>query len=159
MRRFADEAFAQRGIELDFTGPDAADSGKLDLELRRELLLIFKEALTTLCDTPAVARGGRPASAGSPPALTVADNGAGFDTTNESEGHGLTSMQRRGDRLKGKLDIRSETGGGTTVLIAIPTCSRQTLQAGLPEYGGDLVRRTLRRTVDGYPRLLHVQQR
>ena len=39
--------------------------------------------------------------------LTVADNGEGFDTSNESEGQGLTSMQRRAQRLKGILEITS----------------------------------------------------
>ena len=122
MRQHADEVFAQRGIELHFTAPDAADARKLGVDVRRDLLLMFKEAVnnavrhsrTSRVDIDLRVQDARLL-------LTVADNGVGFDTSNESEGHGLTSMQRRAQRLKGTLDIRSAIGGGTTVLIAIPT--------------------------------------
>ena len=45
MRQHADEVFAQRGIELHFTAPDAADARKLGVDVRRDLLLMFKEAV------------------------------------------------------------------------------------------------------------------
>ena len=122
MRQHADEVFTQRGIELHFTAPDAADARKLSVDVRRDLLLMFKEAVNN------AVRHSRPSRVeidlrvqNARLLLTVADNGVGFDTSNESGGHGLMSMQRRVRRLKGTLDIRSAIGGGTTVLIAIPT--------------------------------------
>jgi signal transduction histidine kinase len=50
-------------------------------------------------------------------AVTVEDDGKGFDTTQQSKGIGWTNIQHRVDFLKGKLDIRSAPGKGTSVHI------------------------------------------
>jgi signal transduction histidine kinase len=54
--------------------------------------------------------------------LTIEDNGAGFDVSERmsSSGAGLSSVQSRVDYLKGKLDIQSQPGQGTSVHITIP---------------------------------------
>lgn len=51
--------------------------------------------------------------------LTVEDDGKGFDTTllRQSKGIGWTNIQHRVDFLKGKLDVRSAPGKGTSVHI------------------------------------------
>ncbi len=53
--------------------------------------------------------------------ITVEDNGKGFDTgiLKQSKGIGWTNIQSRVDYLKGKLDVRSEPGKGTSVLIEL----------------------------------------
>ena len=54
-------------------------------------------------------------------ALTVTDDGAGFDPTGEFAGHlGLKSMRERAEAAGGTLAIESEPGGGTTVHATIP---------------------------------------
>jgi two-component system, NarL family, sensor kinase len=52
-------------------------------------------------------------------AVTVEDDGKGFDTTilKQSKGIGWTNIQHRVDFLKGKLDVSSEAGKGTSVHI------------------------------------------
>jgi two-component system NarL family sensor kinase len=52
-------------------------------------------------------------------AVTVEDDGKGFDTTilNQSKGIGWTNIQHRVDFLKGKIDIHSQAGKGTSVYI------------------------------------------
>jgi ligand-binding sensor domain-containing protein/two-component sensor histidine kinase len=121
MRQHADEIFTLRHIELHFTAPGAADSLKLGVDVRRDLLLIFKEAVNN------AARHSRCSVVhidlrieGARLLLTVADNGEGFDKSTDSEGQGLTSMQRRAQRLRGLLEITSVSGSGTTVAIAVP---------------------------------------
>ncbi|MCK6616660.1 MAG: sensor histidine kinase [Cyclobacteriaceae bacterium] len=54
--------------------------------------------------------------------LTVEDNGAGFDITTlqKGGGSGWTSIRSRIDYLKGKVDIQSSAGEGTSVNITIP---------------------------------------
>lgn len=54
-------------------------------------------------------------------ALTVEDDGTGFDTKvlNEAKGIGWRNIQSRVDFLKGKLDIQSAPGSGTSVMIEI----------------------------------------
>ncbi|MBS1663811.1 MAG: sensor histidine kinase [Bacteroidetes bacterium] len=54
--------------------------------------------------------------------ITVEDDGKGFDTTalKTSGGIGWTSITNRVEFLKGKWDIQSTPGKGTSVLIEIP---------------------------------------
>ncbi|OSZ76823.1 hypothetical protein CAP36_10325 [Chitinophagaceae bacterium IBVUCB2] len=56
-------------------------------------------------------------------ALTVEDDGIGFDVNslNESKGIGWKNIQSRVDFLQGKLDVQSEPGNGTSVMIEINT--------------------------------------
>lgn len=54
--------------------------------------------------------------------ITVEDDGVGFnpDIPKSSAGAGLTSIKSRVDYLKGKMDIKSGAGQGTSVHIHIP---------------------------------------
>jgi len=56
--------------------------------------------------------------------LSIADDGRGFDTQNKrlsGDGHfGLIGMRERAERLKGKLDIESDTGTGTRISVTAP---------------------------------------
>lgn len=56
-------------------------------------------------------------------ALTVEDNGAGFDVNqlNTAKGIGWKNIQSRVDFLKGSLDVQSMPGKGTSVMIEINT--------------------------------------
>jgi signal transduction histidine kinase len=53
--------------------------------------------------------------------VTVEDDGKGFDTAiiKHKGGIGWTNIQNRVDFLKGKLDVNSEAGKGTSVLIEL----------------------------------------
>ncbi|MFL6214612.1 MAG: two-component regulator propeller domain-containing protein [Blastocatellia bacterium] len=57
--------------------------------------------------------------------LSIADDGRGFDTTNNrlsGDGHfGLIGMRERAERLKGKLDIESGEGTGTRISVTAPS--------------------------------------
>ncbi len=53
-------------------------------------------------------------------ALTIADNGCGFDLDNRSRGYGVNSMQERAASLGGMLTIESVKGEGTAVSCIIP---------------------------------------
>ena len=114
MRQHADEVFTPRGIELPFTAPGRrrhAEAGRgrpagpaADLQgggQQCRAPLPHARAWTSTC-----------ASKDARLLLTVADNGVGFDPSNESEGQGLTSMQRRAQRLDGTLDIRIDDRSG-----------------------------------------------
>ncbi len=56
-------------------------------------------------------------------ALTVEDNGVGLDvhSLHQSKGIGWANIQSRVDFLKGKLDVQSTPGKGTSVMIEITT--------------------------------------
>ena len=120
-RQHADEIFTLRNIALRFNAPGAEHGPKLGVEVRRDLLLIFKEAVNN------AARHSRCSAVEielrverSRLVLGIVDDGDGFDTSVESEGQGLTSMRRRAQRLEGTLEIASHRGGGTSVTLEIP---------------------------------------
>ena len=55
--------------------------------------------------------------------LSVEDNGRGFDyesALQEKKGIGLGNIISRVDYLKGKMDVDTTEGKGTTVIIDIP---------------------------------------
>jgi signal transduction histidine kinase len=61
------------------------------------------------------------AKSGSQLAITVEDDGVGFDTAllKHSKGMGWSNIQNRVDFLKGKVDVRSEKEKGTSVHIEL----------------------------------------
>ena len=121
MRQHADEIFTLRGIELRFSAPVAHDELRLGVDVRRDLLLIFKEAVNNSARHSECSRVEIDLRVeGSRLVLTVGDNGKGFDPSVESEGQGLMSMRRRAQRLKGTMEITSRAGMGTTVVLTIP---------------------------------------
>jgi len=119
MRRFASDLLASRDIELRFDAP-ADGATRLPPDVRRELFLVFKEAVNnavrhagcTGLDVALRCQRDRVE-------LTVADNGRGLPPE-EPAGHGLASLRARATRLGGVLDIASEPGRGTTIHMRVP---------------------------------------
>ena len=52
--------------------------------------------------------------------LQIADNGKGFNESEIEAGNGLSNMRKRAKELQGSLQINSEAGQGTTVILSIP---------------------------------------
>jgi signal transduction histidine kinase len=88
--------------------------------MRREVFLIFKESINNLvrhsgCTEATInfqITDGRLA-------LEVRDNGKGFDTSEDGEGHGLMSMRARAKDIGGKLEIISNVESGTTISLEV----------------------------------------
>ena len=101
-------------VTFDVHAVDA--SGRITMEVRRDLLLLYKEILHNIAKhaeatevhiTLQVHRGSLE--------LTVADNGVGFSPNGSRAGTGLKSLTERAGRLGGELQLDSEPGRGTTV--------------------------------------------
>lgn len=123
MRSFASDVLSARDIEFDFDAPIGALQMELPPELRRDLLLIFKESVNNAARHSGCSRvrAGLRVEAGRV-RLTVEDDGRGFDSAAFTGGHGLNTMQARAGKLGGECQIRSESGGGggTAVAVSIP---------------------------------------
>src|SRR5438477_1776633 len=121
MRRFATEILTPRAIEFQFHAPDADHDLKLGANFRRDMFLLYKEALNN-----AVRHSGCTSALidfqveRSWLVLTVRDDGRGFDLEKASEGQGLLSMTRRAGRLGGELRIDSKPGKGTEICLRVP---------------------------------------
>jgi PAS domain S-box-containing protein len=120
MRRFAADSFTARNIALRIRLPDAGEDVPLGANLRREVFLIFKEAVNNVLRHAACTEAEIDLTlAGGSLRLRLSDNGRGFDPGREGDGHGLMSMRERARGIGGQLEVRSKPGQGTTIELAI----------------------------------------
>ena len=121
MRSHAEEVFESRDIRVIFDMPDLAQTMRLGVNARREVYLVFKEAVNNAarhsnCSTIAIVLR----ADGAELWLEVNDDGIGFDPASGPEGNGLASMRSRAERLGGSLTIVSAAATGTTVRLRMP---------------------------------------
>lgn len=91
------------------------------MDTRRQIFLIFKEALTNVvrharADTVEISAG----VSGGLFELRIRDNGRGFDPVTTAAGLGLQSLRDRARTLHGNFTIESTPGAGTLVLLTLP---------------------------------------
>jgi signal transduction histidine kinase len=121
MRRFAADTFTASNTALHLDLPPRDQEVKLGANMRREVFLIFKEAVNDIVKHSACSEVFiRFAVEGSRLRLELRDNGKGFDPQLESDGHGLVSLRSRAATLGGALSIDSSPRGGTSVTLDLP---------------------------------------
>ena len=133
MRQHADEIFTLRDIDLEFNAPDAREDLKLGANVRRDVLLIFKEAVNNAARHSRCTRvqiDFRLEAANL--LLQIVDNGVGFDQSIETQGHGLRSMQRRAAALGGTLELHSNPAQGTCIRLRVPLTPRRRMRLLFP---------------------------
>ena len=131
MRRFAADLLSQKGVKVSFSSPEMSDEISLNSNVRREVFLVFKEAVNN------VAKHSQATSveidlgvSQSDVLLTIKDNGRGFkvappsfDDTFSSHGksgNGLPSMMKRAKEMGGTFEITSEPDAGTLICLRLP---------------------------------------
>jgi len=130
MRRFASEVFTARNIEFRFQDSTEAEDLKLGADVRRQVFLIFKESVNNIVRHSACKEAGIEFGVEHEwLTLKVSDDGKGFDSEEESDGHGLVSMRERAKALGGDLEVISHNGNGTTVRLRAPVSRRSTLSS------------------------------
>jgi ligand-binding sensor domain-containing protein/signal transduction histidine kinase len=118
---FAHEICRARNIALNFEVSEQIAGIKLHPELRRNLLLIAKEALHNAVKYSSSRSVALNFSLnGKNIVLTIADQGTGFDVTGAKNGNGLNNMRSRAEKLGGACEIVSTPGQGTCVTARVP---------------------------------------
>ena len=121
MRRLAADTFTACDIEFQLKLPPAENEITLGANMRREVFLIFKEAVNNIvkhaeCSEVVIqltVQGGLLR-------LELHDNGIGFDPSQQTEGHGLASLHSRARALGGTLTVDSTPGAGTAIALSVP---------------------------------------
>jgi signal transduction histidine kinase/ligand-binding sensor domain-containing protein len=140
MRRFATDTLGAAEITLTFSAPDETCQRRLGADVRREMLLIFKESVTNVARHSAATRAEIDLRLDANTlSLRVTDNGCGFDPSRGSDGNGLDSMRKRVVTLGGLLHILSSPGAGTTVTLSVHIAAGR---PWLPTYIGSASGRT-----------------
>src|SRR5204863_8452447 len=125
MRRFASDLFTARQIEFSFQEPGEEQALKIGADLRRQVFLIFKEAVNNIARHSSCTEAQIEIQIEHRwLTMKVSDNGPGFDPAEISEGQGLASMRERAKSLGGELQIISHQGEGTLVLLKVPLTAR-----------------------------------
>jgi ligand-binding sensor domain-containing protein/two-component sensor histidine kinase len=122
MRHFASDTLTGKDIDFNFQTPELGRELALAADVRREVLLIFKEAVNNIVQHARcrhvdidvrIDREGL--------VLRVADDGDGVRLASDRpDGHGLSNMRERAARLAGSLEVGPTSSGGTTVLFRVP---------------------------------------
>jgi signal transduction histidine kinase/ligand-binding sensor domain-containing protein len=138
MRRFAVDLFSDGDTVLRLDLPEDPGEERLDPETRRQVYLVFKEALRNA----ARHAGAREIEASlvrreTGLVMAVRDDGGGIDGRADSDGAGLESMRQRAGRIGGTLEIRPRDGRGTEVVLRIPARRRNLLATWMGLGGPD----------------------
>lgn len=112
---------AAAGVKLSFNNELFESDEIFGIELRRNIFLIFKEAVNNalkysgcseLTVTASVKEGRF--------TLEICDNGCGFDPLAVQQGNGLENMKLRAGELKGELSIQTSYGKGCCISLKCP---------------------------------------
>ena len=120
MESYATDMCAVKNIQLRFAADKKLNDAQLSLEQRKNIYLIFKEAINN-----AVKYSGAKnvdisiRQQGKQITLIVKDNGIGFDEQTIKKGNGLNNLRLRAEEIKGKLEIISIPEKGTTIQLMI----------------------------------------
>jgi signal transduction histidine kinase len=123
MAHFANELFEGGETRCRLDLPHDLPARSLPPELRHNIFLVVKEALTNAFKH-ASAREVRVQAKASSHSLEilVQDDGQGFDPAappTEGKRHGLGNMRRRAEAMGGVFSLQSTRGQGTTVRVAV----------------------------------------
>jgi signal transduction histidine kinase len=122
MKRYAADMLDGKNIQYAIEMPEQPGRVSLNMDQRRDLYLVFKEAINNLVKYSRADRADVRIQI--EPGLLrmhVQDNGNGFDTNASHPGNGLVNMRQRAAKLAARLDVSSTPGKGTTILLEMPT--------------------------------------
>lgn len=118
-RRYASDLLESKGMKYSLK-IDENIPGKLDMQLRQHLWLIFKEMVTNAV---------RHSEAGQLDVIinyeagilkmVVQDDGNGMDVDQVRKGNGLVNIQKRADLIEGEISLKTSEGFGTRWILNV----------------------------------------
>jgi ligand-binding sensor domain-containing protein len=106
------------GTEYTFQCSDHAMEHVLDMEFRRNVLLVYKETLNNIAKYARATKVDIVVGESDGVfTLRISDNGMGFDLKAVKKGNGLNNLKARTAKIGGTIDIQSAPGQGTTILL------------------------------------------
>ncbi len=121
LRDFGDELFDETDIQFSVKGlKEEYQDYFLDMDLKRQLVLIFKEAMNNALKHANCTKViFKIAECKKHIKLSLVDNGNGFILNHKKFGYGLSSMFNRSKKVGGQLEVKTKIGEGTEILFKI----------------------------------------
>ena len=121
MKEFTAEMLDPLDINYKFSGDETLDVLELDVTKRKNLFLIFKEAINNAAKySSATSINIHFRKENNFIHIHISDNGKGFDIVNSTKGNGLRNMKERAENINSKLEIISDINRGTTIGLTLP---------------------------------------
>ena len=125
--QYAQNYFQRTGIQCELDIPPQLPAYPLSSQARHHIFLAAHEALTNILKHSAANRASiSMACAHSVLAISISDNGRGFDPAAEADpsnigsNDGLNNMRRRFEEIGGRCVVESSPGRGVTVHFTLP---------------------------------------
>ena len=120
MKGHTAEICGERNIRYQFESEEDHRHVKLNLQQRKNIYLIYKEAVHNAikyaaCNEMTVAFKHKDKAVH----LTIQDNGKGFDKNAASDGNGLANMKRRAEEIGAKFTVDTACGKGTCIRVSM----------------------------------------
>ncbi|MGN6421314.1 MAG: two-component regulator propeller domain-containing protein [Pseudobacter sp.] len=125
MKEFAGNVLEASDIDYSFVVDEAVKDMTFDMEWRREIFLVFKEAVNNIVKYAKASKVDITLKRQKNVLLmTITDNGVGFRSNSGQQGtvrgNGLRNMRKRAEAMNGSLQIISAPESGTSVELRIP---------------------------------------
>lgn len=120
MRRYAADMLDGKNIKGEFDFPESIAQINLSMTQRRDLYLVFKEAVNNLVKYSDAQKALiRVTATGDEMIMLIKDDGKGFKREQIQGGNGLMNMEQRAKSAGGSLTVQSESGKGTTIEMRV----------------------------------------
>jgi len=116
MKNFAAEILSAKDIHFDMVADENIEKIKLNIEIRNNIYMIFKEALNNAAKYSGATEVKIKFLNNKALTMEIVDNGKGFDVSQVSKGNGLNNMMARSLSIGGELLVTS-TPQGTTIIL------------------------------------------
>ena len=121
MKEFSAEILEPKNIGYQFQVDETLNDISLDVAKRKNLFLIFKEAINNAAKySESSFININLSQVVNELLLTINDNGKGFDILNPSNGNGLRNMKERAIEVGANLKVESVVGTGTSLALGMP---------------------------------------
>ncbi len=110
------------GVKYEFRVEGSGYFKNLNLEKRRHIFLILKEALNNIIKHSEAKKVTINLSLPTTDTfrMEIEDNGVGMDLETVKRGNGINNLQRRADEINGKMEVTSTAGKGTRIVLSAP---------------------------------------
>jgi signal transduction histidine kinase/Tfp pilus assembly protein PilF len=121
MKVFAAEILEPRDIQYRFAGDESLNTVVLDARQRKNLYLVFKEAMNNIAKYSGANKVEVEWLVSNKTLIMhIRDDGEGFDELKVKHGNGLANMRSRVVDINGRFKLTSSTGKGTQIELQLP---------------------------------------